>query len=293
MPKEFVRELGQNAHRISLLYYDDLGYFWDFAFYNGELQLFCESSKVKPLTIYHRHPGLKKGHPFYFKHLAFLEALEQWDGKLLGQRQYHFQNSSKAYQMICSMRKAQQVDKEGETSLPYTCFIKGHEKLVEQKLNSSNVVKSCSSYRSKVASRKEFLTWDRKQIKNLPTLFQQQIKGSDLRVHLCDNTFWVLKVKNKTHVDYRYSNRGSVTYEQTEISNGMQKFCQALASEENNSLVGIDFVCLNERYYCLESNPGPGWSTFNHPSKTAFAEAIFAKLTSNPDLSKELQGEAK
>lgn len=126
-------------------------------------------------------------------------------------------------------------------------------------------------------------------MKNLPTLFQQHIKGSDLRVHICDSVFWALKVKNKDHVDYRYSTRGCVKYEHTKISNGVQKFCKALAAEEKNSLIGIDFVHSSGKYYCLESNPGPGWSTFNHPSKAEFAYAVFSKLAPKPDLLEELQ----
>ncbi|MGA8165112.1 MAG: ATP-grasp domain-containing protein [Waddliaceae bacterium] len=290
VPKEFMRELGNDATRVSLLYYDDLGDSWDFAFYKGELHLFQDNSKIKTIAIYHRHPGLKKSHPAYFKHLAFLEALEQWNGKLVGQRHCHFQNSSKMYQMICSMQKAQKETEEEEAVLPYSFFIKGHEKLAKQKLNSSLIVKSCSSHRSKVATREEFQKWDREPMKHLPTLFQQHIKGSDLRVHVCDSIFWTLKVKNKDHVDYRYSTRGSVNYEHTKISSGVQKFCKALATKEKNSLVGIDFVHSDGKYYCLESNPGPGWSTFNHPSKTEFAYAVFFKLMPKSDPFEELQG---
>lgn len=281
--KEFIRELKNDAKRVSLLHYDNLGDSWDFAFYKRELHLFQGNSRVEPIAIYHRHPGLKKSHPAYFKHLAFLEALEQWNGKLIGQRHCHFQNFSKIYQMIHSMRKAQKAADQEETILPYSFFIKGHEKLVKQKFHSSLIVKSCSSYRSKVATQKEFQTWNKEPLKYLPTLFQQHIKGSDLRVHACDGIFWALKVKNKDHVDYRYSTRGSVNYENIKISYGVQKFCKALAAEEKNSLIGIDFVHSNGKYYCLESNPGPGWSTFNHSSKSEFTYAIFSKLLPKSD----------
>lgn len=293
VPREFIRTLGNDAKRISLLYYDDLGDFWDFAFYKGELHLIQDNAKVQSSAIYHRHPGLKKNHPTYFKHLAFLEALEQWNGKLVGQRHRHFQNSSKMYQMINSMQKAQNEAGGNETILPYSFFLKGHEKLAQQKLDASLIVKSCSSYRSKVATQEEFQKWDKEPISHLPTLFQEHIKGSDLRVHVCNSVFWTLKVQNKDHVDYRYSTRGSVNYEQTKISSRVRKFCKAMATEEQNSFIGVDFVHSDGKYYCLESNPGPGWSTFNHPSKIEFAHAVFSTLMPAPDPLEELQGVVK
>ncbi len=191
------------------------------------------------------------------------------------------------------MQKAQNAVGEDETVLPYSFFIKGHEKLAQQKLNASLIVKSCSSYRSKVDTQEEFQKWDREPIKHLPTLFQEHVKGSDLRVHVCIPFFWTLEVKNKDHVDYRYSTRGSVNYEQTKISSKMRKFCKSMATEEQNSFIGVDFVHSGGKYYCLESNPSPGWSTFNHPSKTAFAHAVFSTLMPASDPLEELQGVVK
>jgi D-alanine-D-alanine ligase-like ATP-grasp enzyme len=44
---------------------------------------------------------------------------------------------------------------------------------------------------------------------------------------------------------------------------------------ERNSFLGIDLMFARGKFFCLEANPGPGWSTFNHPSKSEFARAIF------------------
>ena len=112
-------------------------------------------------------------------------------------------------------------------------------------------------------------------------------------MHVCDSVFWTLKVENKDHVDYRYSTRGSVKYEQTKINNEVRKFCKAIAAEEQNCLIGVDFVHSDGNYYCLESNPGPGWSTFNHPSKADFALAVFSTLMRTSAPLEEVQGVVK
>jgi hypothetical protein len=36
---------------------------------------------------------------------------------------------------------------------------------------------------------------------------------------------------------------------------------------ENNRLIRINFRKTHEDYFCLESNPGPAWALFDHPSK--------------------------
>lgn len=52
---------------------------------------------IEPTSIYHRHPGAYKDHPYYDKHIAFFEVLDIWQGNLIGQKRDHYHNSSKAY----------------------------------------------------------------------------------------------------------------------------------------------------------------------------------------------------
>ena len=128
--------------------------------------------------------------------------------------------------------------------------------------------------RSKVASQKEFIEWDFRNINNLPTLFQERIKGKDLRVHVCQNNYWSLLVDSKDFIDYRYASKESIVYKHITLPNSIKYFCKTLAEIERNNLIGIDLIKKKNDYFCLESNPGPGWSTFNHSGKKQFAKKI-------------------
>ncbi|MGK5595274.1 MAG: hypothetical protein ACSNEK_07955 [Parachlamydiaceae bacterium] len=114
--------------------------------------------------------------------------------------------------------------------------------------------------------------------KHLPTLFQEKIEGSDIRVHVCGKTIWALRVANKDCIDYRYASKGIIKYQKIQLTKEIKAFCQTIAQYENNRLVGVDLMKTKNSYFCLESNPGPGWSTFNHSSKREFAKQVLGKL---------------
>ncbi len=70
-----------------------------------------------------------------------------------------------------------------------------------------------------------------------------------------------------------------IQYQEIQLPKDIKAFCQAIAQYENNCLVGVDLMKFNNSYFCLESNPGPGWSTFNHSSKKKFAKKVLNKLS--------------
>lgn len=275
VPQAFIASLRIIHERVVVLFYEDLGILWDFSFYRGEFTFFYLNQRWIPTAIYQRHPGVKEDQEGYEKQLAFLEAIEHWDGVVVGQLRRHRYNFSKGYQFIASLSKAcHEIDK---VKLPYTCYIKGTLSQLKAK-NLSLVVKSASSFRSKVAGEEEFQTWDVESLRLLPTLFQQRIDGVDLRVHLFEELFWGLLVKGKDCIDYRYSPKGSIEYEERDLDQEVKKFCKQVAQTEENRFVGIDFVVKDGTYYCLEVNPSPGWSTYQHPSREVFAKEVFFRL---------------
>lgn len=279
VPDAFLAEIHEDSSSILHLYYDDLGLDWDFSYYKNHLILVVDGIQVVPKAIYHRHPGLRKNCMYYDKHAAFLESLELWPGKLLGLRYEHFHNSSKMYQAIASLRWARGKQPDANNiKIPRSFFLKGSLDLLKSRFHAPFIVKSCSSWRSRTATESETHGWQLNSLVNLPTLFQEHIDGKDLRIHLCAGSFWSLAVQGKDHVDYRYSSRGSVSYELEESSNDIKNFCSNLAYIERNSLIGIDFLVNQDSYFCLESNPGPGWSTFRHSSKKTFAHSVLKEL---------------
>lgn len=278
VPYHFFKEI-ELEENINHLYYDELGVTWDFSFFDSILKLHFKNCVVIPIAIYHRHPGVNKEHPYYHKHLALFEVLDIWQGNLIGQKRDHYHNSSKAYQGITSISCAAKSIGNQKVKYPRSFFLKGDFGLVKSRSGNSLVVKSCSNIRSKVVSNEVFNQWDLENVKHLPTLFQEKIEGSDIRVHVCDNTVWALRVENKDCIDYRYASKGTIKYQQIQLPKNIKAFCLAISQYEDNRLVGVDLMKLNNTYFCLESNPGPGWSTFNHSSKIEFAKLVLSKLS--------------
>lgn len=284
-----VAQAGLSSDQLPFhsLSYDDLGVLWDFSFYRGELLIRMEHITLLPRAIYHRHPGIPQGHLHAAKHLAFFDALEHWSGNVLGQRRDHYHNFSKMYQAATSLKTciSQMVTREKKDTnkcrpikMARSFFIKGDFASLKDHFSKPLVVKSCSSIRSRVATQDEFEGWDPKNLKNIPTLFQEKIEGVDVRVHLCGDSVWALLIKGKDSIDYRYATRELITYSHFDLEARLKRFCKLLGKIENNKLIGIDFVHSEGVYYCLESNPGPGWSMFDHPSKHHFAKVVLQQL---------------
>jgi len=123
-----------------------------------------------------------------------------------------------------------------------------------------------------------FAKWNLKNLQNLPTFFQEKIQGQDIRVHVFDDHLWTLQVTAKDCIDYRYASKGKINYRSTDLPKEIKKFCKSIAEVECNRFIGVDLIKDGGSYYCLESNPGPGWSTYHHFSKKNFAKKIFKQL---------------
>lgn len=276
VPDYFLRDI-DDSNAITRLYYDELGSVWDFSFSDKILKIFVIDKVIIPTSIYHRHPGISIEHPYYQKHIAFFEILDIWNGNLLGQTRDHYQNFSKGYQGITSIKNSSSLN-EGKIRFPKSFFLKGDYQLLLNRFNKSLIVKSCSNLRSKVVSNDIYAEWDFNKLNNLPTLFQEKISGTDIRVHVCENVVWSLQVETKDFIDYRYASKGSVSYREIQLPWFVKKFCKSIAKLEKNKFVGVDLMKFNNKYYCFESNPGPGWSTYHHSSKKMFAKSVFKQL---------------
>ncbi len=276
VPGYFLRDV-DHSDSIIQLYYDELGTIWDFSFSDKVLRIFTIDKVIIPTSIYHRHPGISLGHPYYQKHIAFFEILDIWKGNLLGQKRDHYQNFSKGYQGITSIRTSSALNRK-KIRYPKSFFVKGDYQLLLNRFKESLIVKSCSNMRSKVVSDEVFSNWDFNKLNNLPTLFQEKIQGTDIRVHVCGNVVWPLQVETKDCIDYRYASKGSVSYKEIQLPFFIKNFCRSIAQVEKNKFIGVDLMKSNNKYYCFESNPGPGWSTYHHSSKKIFAKNVFKQL---------------
>ena len=264
---------------ICRIFFDNLGYTWDFSYYNGNLSFVINGHIINPMAIYHRHPGCSVDQQFYHKHMSFFEVIDLWDGIMIGQKRDNFHNSSKMYQMAKSLRLAQEKAQCKEVvKMPRSFFVKGRLGELYKKIDGQFIVKSCSGVRSRVADEKEYSKWDLENLNNLPTLFQEKIDGQDVRIHICKTYKWALLITQKDNLDYRYSSKGTIRYKKIRLNRKLSAFCDAVSSIEQNSFVGIDFIKTVDGYYCLESNPSPGWSTFKHKSRMNFSEKVMLVL---------------
>jgi hypothetical protein len=276
----FLHQIEPDTTALYRLHYDELATTWGFSFYQGVLKIFTQDFSLIPRAIYHRHPGIPKDHRQSEIHLAFFDVLDAWKGTVVGQKREHYHNASKMYQIITTIRAAKDKVTHAVPAIKVarSFFVKGDFNRLKRSFDKPLVVKSCSSRRSKVASEDEFKQWNSTFIKYLPTLFQEQLEGKDVRVHVCGDFLWPLLIEGKDAIDYRYATKQYIIYKETFLEESVKKFCASLAHIERNILIGIDFIVSQTGYYCLESNPGPGWSMFNHPSKQRFAQVVLEVL---------------
>lgn len=266
---------------LLFLNYDELGYSWNYSFYNSKLTFYLNDTQISPIGIYCRPYLPDASHPKFYLFNNFMRALDIWPGKFIGPRFGHFQNSSKAYQLTTTIKQAIERLKKDTITFPPSYFVKGIENY-KTLLQTGQflIVKSCSGIRSKVSTQDYFKKWDTTPINFLPTFFQEACIGPDIRVHCLENRFWSVIIKHKEgSIDYRYAtNRGN--FEKFSTDSTLEEFCRHCAEIEGVPLSGIDFIQVDQKYVCLESNPSPGWAGFHRFSKEepAIAQALLERL---------------
>ncbi|ADI37596.1 ATP-grasp domain-containing protein [Waddlia chondrophila] len=174
------------------------------------------------------------------------------------------------YQIIHSVLQAVKKINTDKVGIAKTYLVKGNIREIKSRLDKQYIVKSCSSMRSIAATEQDYNSWEMQDLKNVPVMFQEYIDGTDYRIHFMDDYTWTLSVISKDRADYRYSSKHSLEYRLETIPSELDDFCKDLSKIEDNRFIGVDLIKTGDRYVCLESNPGPDWSTFYHPSRDQF-----------------------
>lgn len=272
--KMFIKDLSaEQIDKICLLHYENLGVSWSFSYYKQKLVVHLPIGSIETKAIYHRHPGFFSQQGYQSLHQAWLQALQTWPGRLIGQRKEHFSNASKMHQATTTLFSAKQ---NLPIKVPNSFFVKGKKAAAWLKNKDNLIVKSASSWRSQVVDAGHFCKWPKKGLEHLPTLFQEKLQGKEIRVHLLKEHLWPLCISQKTACDYRY---GDAKLSLAKLQKQVALFCQLVAKEEKNTFVGIDLFYTNQGIFCLEANPGPGWGSFSHPSRQTFSNTLFQCLT--------------
>lgn len=182
-------------------------------------------------------------------------------------------NSSKPYQMMLIEQYGFKTPRSIITNRPEVV-------LAFRRQWGQLIYKSASGVRSIV---QEFGEKAEKQLKAIiacPTLFQQLVAGTNIRVHVVGNQLFATKITTDT-IDYRYAHKygGQTRLETYELPETIQQQCFALSRGLQLALVGIDLLLTpDNEYYCFEANPSPGFSYFEHHTGQPIAAAIAGYL---------------
>ncbi len=205
-----------------------------------------------------------------------------WPGRVLCAPQSQCSNESKPHQLHHALRKA--AKGKPAISIGTSYIVKG-DKAYERHIKGKNcIVKSLSGIRSIVVDEAEFSAWHRASIQNLPVLFQKQVKGNDLRVHIIQKQIFAKRSSSKENIDYRYDKNFFQLEDIHTLPSTVKLFAYTTSQLEGNQLMGIDFIQSASKYVVLEANPSPGWSAYHEShgiNGDPFIKALINTLKNN------------
>jgi len=116
-----------------------------------------------------------------------------------------------------------------------------------------------------------------------PVLFQEEILGKDVRVHSVGGEVFAVEIVSGA-VDYRYARRQgleNVMRPLADIPETVRSACIRYARSRGIFIGGFDFkVTDDDRWYCLEMNPCPGFESYDRILGGAIARSLRDALAS-------------
>lgn len=202
-------------------------------------------------------------------HKQFLDWIEVADCRILNRPWDMLSNLSKPYQA--------QIIASAGFLVPPTCITNNPGRVMRFKKSYTNLIfKSISSVRSIVKELDHDRLKDLHKIQYLPTQFQQKLRGTNIRVHVVGDVLFATKAESSV-VDYRYAGRENedCNLSSHQLPARIEKGCFQLSKLLNLPLCGIDlFKTDDNKYYCFEVNPSPGYSYYQESTGQDIATAI-------------------
>ena len=204
---------------------------------------------------------------------------ENLDAMVINRSSAQYSNSSKLFQSW--------IIKQYGFKIPNSLITTSEESAKNFIANNKQVIyKSASSERSMV---KTFQKEDFEKLhllKNCPHLFQEQINGTDIRVHtLATGETFACEIKTQKS-DYRYDKERDIKI--IDIPQSVKDKCVKLTLDLGLYLSGIDLRRSdNGDYYCFEVNPSPAFSWYEEQTGLPISNAV-ANMMLNANKYKKL-----
>lgn len=160
--------------------------------------------------------------------------------------------------------------------IPKTYIFGDRSSLLKTHQHSIDLInKSCSGFKTIAAKVDDNLLSRSTKLSICPSLFQEQIVGSDIRIHVVKNEIFVEMIISE-EIDYRYSKTQKTKFSTIEVPQIIENLCISYCKKENLFFAGIDFkIDNNGDWYILEINPMPGYEGYDKRQKGSITKALF------------------
>lgn len=193
-------------------------------------------------------------------------------------------NSSKPFQA--------QLISEAGFLVPTTLITSDPTEVRTFRQQHGNVIfKSISGVRSIVTVMDDTWLSRMHRLAQLPTQFQAQVPGVDVRVHVVGEETYAAEICSSA-TDYRYAHHvgNAAELRAIELPKAIAKRCVAMSKTMNLPLSGIDLRRRADgRYVCFEVNPMPAYSYFEAETGLPIAQALSKLLLTAQETDKEVK----
>jgi hypothetical protein len=206
---------------------------------------------------------------------SLMDLLDILPARVVNRRRPMMSNNSKPYQAL--------LIRQAGFAIPQTLITNSPNSLMEfASLHGPLIYKSISSVRSIVTTLDDKSAAKIGSLHFLPTQFQRKIEGYNVRVHVVGQQLFATQILTCA-TDYRYAVQQEVSaqFKPYELTLELRKKCLHLARICQLPFAGIDLIVDNGKVYCLEVNPSPGYSYYQHATGQPISDALAEYLRIN------------
>ncbi|MDF2192096.1 hypothetical protein [Paraflavitalea sp. CAU 1676] len=230
-------------------------------------------NRVADVQVLREHGKLpnkeERSHQVVRAHETLMSWISITTARVLNQHRAMASNTAKPYQMML-------IEKYGFKTPPSIITNDPAEVEAYRHQWGRLIYKSASGVRSIVQEFTPGVAAQLKQIRSCPTLFQQLLEGTNIRVHVVGEQVFATEI-DTNRLDYRYAHKqgGQTHLAAIQLPPKIEAQCLALSKWLQLPLVGIDLLRTHDdQWYCFEANPSPGFSYYENHTGQPIAAAV-------------------